>query len=70
MEVKPCPFCGGDVEIVFRSASMMYMVYHKDGGVGCYIAGPFKIPVAYAHSLKEATEAWNRRENDGCTDVT
>lgn len=44
---------------------MMNMVYHKDGRNGCYIAGPFKIPVAMARSLKEAEEAWNRRVNDG-----
>ena len=65
VELKPCPFCGGDVKIIMRSASMMNMVYHKDGGNGCYIAGPFKIPVARAHSLKVAVEAWNRRVNDG-----
>ena len=44
---------------------MMHMVYHKDNEFMCYIAGPFKIPIARAHSLKEATEAWNRRANDG-----
>ena len=65
MELKPCPFYGVDVEIVFRSASMMNMVYHKDGGNRCCLAGPFKIPVVKAHSLKEAAEAWNRRVNDG-----
>ena len=65
MELKPCPFCGETVHIIFSSASMMHMVYHKDSEFKCCIAGPFKIPITRAHSLKEAAEAWNRRANDG-----
>lgn len=64
MGLKKCPFCGGAVSITFRSASMMHMVYHKDDEFKCCIAGPFKIPIARAHSLKEAANAWNRRTND------
>lgn len=63
-ELKPCPFCGGDMNMVYRSASRMYMIYHEDGGRLCDIIGPFKIHVSRARSLGEAADCWNRRANN------
>ena len=63
--LKPCPFCGGSMTMVYRSASAMYHVYHDDGGRKCDIAGPFRISISRAKTLKEATEIWNRRWNSG-----
>lgn len=59
-KLKPCPFCGGEMHMIYRSASRMFMIYHKDDGK-CDIVGPFKISVSRASSLKDACNCWNRR---------
>jgi hypothetical protein len=61
VELKPCPWCGGDVTIIYRSASNMFHVYHCDSSGKCDIVGPFKIHKSRATTLEEAAEVWNRR---------
>lgn len=63
MELKPCPFCGGEAKIA-RSAPCM----NKLSEVVCNICGArtrlFEISTEYASDV-EAAKAWNRRANDG-----
>jgi Lar family restriction alleviation protein len=51
VELKPCPFCGGEAQIIRN-------------GVGCYQVFCDKCETrqyAYTHNTKEeAIEAWNR----------
>lgn len=61
LKLRECPFCGGLMTMVYRSASAMYYVYHDDGGRNCDIVGPFRISGYRAKTLKEAAECWNRR---------
>lgn len=68
-ELKPCPFCGGEISLVLYSG-FGFMLHHAhednpecpiasyecDGGIlgGVYIYG----------TEEQAVEAWNRRVND------
>ena len=57
MELKPCPFCGGEAEFI-------------DNGYFCDVSCKDTDCRGYADSLtnktkKEAIKAWNRRINDG-----
>ncbi len=63
-ELKPCPFCGKPVSMVYRSNGKAFMFYHKDsmGGVKCRVNEP--IEFLGCMSLAEAAEAWNRRVNN------
>ena len=63
--LKPCPWCGGNVTIIYRSASNMFHVYHCDNSGKCDIVGPFKIHKSRAATLGEAAEIWNRRRDSG-----
>ena len=65
IELKPCPWCGGNVTIIYRSASDMFHIYHCDESGKCDIVGPFKIHKSRAATLEKAAEIWNRRTNDG-----
>jgi hypothetical protein len=65
VELKPCPWCGGGITIIYRSASNMFHVYHCNDSGKCDIIGPFKIHKSRAATLEEAAEVWNRRVNDG-----
>lgn len=60
MELKPCPFCGGEMTMIYNSADKAFKFYHKNGfdGVECPILEPFMID---SESLATAAEAWNRR---------
>jgi len=61
-EPKPCPFCGSQVYIVYKSREDLFLVYHK-GFNQCYFQEPFGITTDQVGCLKEATDAWNRRVN-------
>lgn len=55
-ELKPCPFCGGEVKICF---DFRYEVYEVNC---CRCNGTY----THWHGVvDEAIEAWNRRANDG-----
>lgn len=52
-ELKPCPFCGGKVEIVF---------YRGNTAVECPKCG-CALNTWIGMTKEEATKAWNRRAN-------
>ena len=53
MELRECPFCGGEVLAVFVNSGGFYVVCY-----GCNTCGPEK-PLQ-----PEAIDAWNRRVGD------
>ena len=60
-ELKPCPFCGGEVSMVLNIFEKTYFVYHK-GFEPCLIEEPFGIPMnALVTNREDAIRAWNRR---------
>ena len=63
-ELKPCPFCGGSVTMVYNSFDNAFKFYHKDckKGEECRIIEPIMLK---GISLAEAAEAWNRRADNG-----
>ena len=58
-ELKPCPFCGGEVKLN-KSVKLPFMFYihHIDDSKNCFIAPDLSIT---AMKEAEAIEAWNRR---------
>lgn len=57
--LKPCPFCGGSVSILYNSLDNEYHVYHDSEE--CKF-DTFTIDGYYAHSIAEAYEIWNTRK--------
>lgn len=63
-KLKPCPFCGGDVTMIYNSLDNSYKFYHKNviDAIECCVLEPI---VLYGFSsLAEAGEAWNRRAEE------
>ena len=62
--LKPCPFCWKPVSIVYNSLDRVFKVYHTygDDEYNCCIIDPILID---AVSLKDASDAWNRRADNG-----
>ena len=62
-KLKPCPFCGGEMSMIYRSKDRAFHIYHKSGfdAVECPILEPFIID---SESLSTAAEAWNRRVSE------
>lgn len=61
IRIKECPFCGGSVNIVYRSDRNEFQVLHKDPGHSC-----FEISIKcseYLASLADAYQVWNTRFN-------
>ena len=59
-ELKPCPFCGGEVSMTYNSASRTFNIWHTDRK--CELAEPIMIDQSGAvRSMAEATKVWNRR---------
>ena len=57
-ELKPCPFCGGEVEVAYNPYTNMYFV----------VCGNAECDVCVNVSSKLKTEViriWNRRINNG-----
>ena len=52
-ELKPCPFCGGDIRFVHPKN--FWAVFHSK--IGCILFGI----IGFYESKKSAREAWNRR---------
>lgn len=58
-ELKPCPFCGGAVNIIYHSVLKEYHVYHT-GTEDCNF-DDLIIDGARAESLSDAYKIWNTR---------
>jgi len=66
-ELKPCPFCGGRVNIIGSSRLKGFLVLHTtDAHERCF---QFEIDWGEADSLQEAKEIWNRRVTDGMSNM-
>lgn len=66
--LKPCPFCGGKMSLIYRSSNNEFHVFHANGqdAVKCPILEPFVIDALETMSLAEARKAWNcRRVGEG-----
>lgn len=61
--LKPCPFCGGEMYIVGSSRLRRFTVCHKDLR-SCHFYA-FEIDWQTVRSFEEAKQAWNRRASDG-----
>ena len=53
MEIKKCPFCGGEAEIKYLCFRPYIICCKCHAQIPCY------------NNYKTAIEAWNRRVNDG-----
>lgn len=60
-KLKPCPFCGDSVNIMYNSALNVFHVCHDNEE--CKFNG-FEIDGYYASSLKEAYDIWNTRSTN------
>lgn len=58
-KLKPCPFCGSTVNIIYNSLDNAYKAYHDKGE--CKFIEPFYIDGEHAESLAEAYRIWNTR---------
>ena len=77
IELKPCPFCGGEAKLMGGKL----VVYPECDSNGAYVGADFECTPAYVecqncHALSadfctddndidNAVEAWNRRANNG-----
>ena len=56
-DLKPCPFCGGEVSLTYNSMDKAFSIWHRFNK--CAMAEPMKLDEA--ESLADAAEKWNRR---------
>ena len=63
-ELKPCPFCGKPMSMIYNSLDNAFKIYHKSSWdiSECRVIEPIMFE---GISLADATEAWNRRAEDG-----
>ena len=59
-KLKPCPFCGSAVNILYNSKFDIFYVFHADDD--CKF-NSFQINGCWADSLKEAYDIWNTRKD-------
>ena len=59
-KLKPCPFCGKSVSMIYNSLDNAFKFYHKNGDddMNCCVIEPIMIE---ARSLADAAQKWNRR---------
>lgn len=64
-ELKPCPFCGGEVNVCFSSKKGYYVIHSLKHGESneCILPSGMVLSRKY-ENLGQAYEAWNRRAND------
>ena len=60
-ELKPCPFCGGEV-LIYGSGKYVYWKHKEKSGIDCILITPEIIHGA--KSLAEGYKKWNRRATD------
>ena len=58
-DLKPCPFCGGDMMLCGSSQDKKFIISHKNLR-SCYFFD-FEIDWQTVNSLADAAKAWNRR---------
>lgn len=63
LKLKPCPFCGGEAVTSFQTTDPENKFAF--GWVGCQNCRCFINYMNNAKGLKEATETWNRRAENG-----
>lgn len=63
MELKPCPFCGGEAKASFTTTDPNNEFAF--GWIGCQECRCFINYRNNKRGLNEATAAWNRRTDDG-----
>ena len=63
MELKPCPFCGGEAKVCGFHYSLHGMGDPQDFCVVCNSCSASSYH--YANKPEKAIAAWNRRVNDG-----
>lgn len=59
-ELKPCPFCGGDVTIYYSSMTKGFYFMHNKRDKPCILLTPSTI-LGKNECLQDAYDAWNRR---------
>lgn len=64
IELKPCPFCGKPMTMIYNSTDNAFKFSHKrgDDALNCRVVEPIMFEGV---SLVDAAEAWNRRADDG-----
>ena len=60
-ELKPCPFCGGEADVVYIKWCACYIVKCQNEYEVCDVIPATK----YCCVESDAIEAWNRRAEDG-----
>ena len=60
--LKPCPFCGGEMTIVRSPETRSFIISHRNLR-NCHFYR-FRINWQTANTLEEAVLAWNRRTTD------
>ena len=66
-EFKPCPFCGGKAQIVFKDGSWFIRCedcYAKSESWSNKNASPESLYYAIEEAVEAAAHAWNRRVTD------
>ena len=63
MELKPCPFCGGDGSVTFDAKSAIIFGSCWDCGARGEVIKLEGVPTD--DNFSDALEAWNRRVNNG-----
>lgn len=59
VKLKPCPFCGEQVEIEYSEHTKHFFAYHDLKKSECIIK--LAILLRNAHTKEQAIEVWNRR---------
>lgn len=64
IDLKPCPFCGHPVQMVYNSCDNAFKIFHKNvvAEMCCCVIDPIMIK---GKSLADAAKAWNRRADNG-----
>ena len=62
-ELKPCPFCGRPVHMIYTSRDNAFKIFHKnvEEEICCCVIDPIMIK---GKSLAHAKEEWNMRINN------